>query len=928
MTAPAGLTRFSSRMDRLDRVFLRDRLKGAQSYDRIAGYFRSSIFELIHEEIPTIGRVRIVCNADLDPQDIKAAEIADAARDRAIMGSWHRQGDLSRVAIEQPRWAHLHEVLTRGNVEVRVVSRNNAPFLHGKAGVITTADGSTSSFVGSVNETANGWKHSYEIIWEDRSPESAEWVQDEFEWLWGESVPLPQAVIDEIGRVARRIEVGIHDLATDPLALMKASLVESPLRMSGESLQPWQKAFVRIWSEHREKYGAARILLADEVGVGKTLSMAATGALSVMLGDGPFLILCPATLTGQWQAEMLLKLGIPSCRWAGSRGWIAPGEQWTGQTDILRCPMQVGIVSTGILTTRNGSGPLPDAKKLLTGEFGMIALDEGHKARVQRDLSGDEEKGNLYQAMEILAQRCRHMVIGTATPIQTDTKEIWDLLKILARGHDHVLGTSGSRWNNAVSSLDLIRSTEGLKDEDHVWDLVRNPFPHKSEHQIFADLRQDFKVKPDKWITDRSLSDLPEDDLRKDLMHLATKGDASTGGLPLLKYHNPLARHVVLRRRADLEKAGLMDKIDVRLWPDGGGDQILFDGTAVRTPLEFQAAYEEIQKAIKIMRTRSKVVSFLGKLIMQRICSSVEAGMSTIERMIRGPDAVADADYDDDDDRDEAEKLAKALENRGDEIYHLQRALIQLRKVKEAGDPKLRSVRFFLEDSGWDRYGSIIFSQYYDTARWVGSKVSGLFMGDPVAVYAGSGKSGVFMGGRWTSADREDLKKMVENREIHLVCATDAACEGLNLQAIGTLINMDLPWNPSRLQQRIGRIKRFGQKRKSVDMASLVYQGTVDQEIYARLSQRMRDNFEILGSLPDTIEDDWIRDEEKARQALEDMTVPKSPADMFRLRYGGFLKEADDDWDTFEKVISADEMGNLMRTPWGKSGSKTKEKTT
>lgn len=165
--------------------------------------------------------------------------------------------------------------------------------------------------------------------------------------------------------------------------------------MSGESLQPWQKAFVRIWSEHREKYGAARILLADEVGVGKTLSMAATGALSVMLGDGPFLILCPATLTGQWQSEMLLKLRIPSCRWAGSRGWIAPGDQWTGQTDILRCPMQIGIVSTGILTTRNGSGSLPDAKKLLTGEFGMIALDEGHKARVQRDLSGTRRREPL-----------------------------------------------------------------------------------------------------------------------------------------------------------------------------------------------------------------------------------------------------------------------------------------------------------------------------------------------------------------------------------------------------------------------------------------------------------------------------------------------------------------------------------------------------
>jgi superfamily II DNA/RNA helicase len=47
--------------------------------------------------------------------------------------------------------------------------------------------------------------------------------------------------------------------------------------------------------------------------------------------------------------------------------------------------------------------------------------------------------------------------------------------------------------------------------------------------------------------------------------------------------------------------------------------------------------------------------------------------------------------------------------------------------------------------------------------------------------------------------------------------ATDAACEGLNLQTLGTLINVDLPWNPSRLEQRLGRIKRFGRARRTVD---------------------------------------------------------------------------------------------------------------
>jgi len=55
--------------------------------------------------------------------------------------------------------------------------------------------------------------------------------------------------------------------------------------------------------------------------------------------------------------------------------------------------------------------------------------------------------------------------------------------------------------------------------------------------------------------------------------------------------------------------------------------------------------------------------------------------------------------------------------------------------------------------------------------------------------------------------------------------ATDAACEGLNLQRLGTLINVDLPWNPTRLEQHIGRIKRFGWTRPNVDMLNLVYKG-------------------------------------------------------------------------------------------------------
>jgi N12 class adenine-specific DNA methylase len=84
-------------------------------------------------------------------------------------------------------------------------------------------------------------------------------------------------------------------------------------------LQPWQRAFVSIFMQHRETYGKARLLLADEVGVGKTLSMAVSGMVSALLGEGKVLILCPSTLTFQWQTELKDKLGIPSAVWLSNR---------------------------------------------------------------------------------------------------------------------------------------------------------------------------------------------------------------------------------------------------------------------------------------------------------------------------------------------------------------------------------------------------------------------------------------------------------------------------------------------------------------------------------------------------------------------------------------------------------------------------------
>ena len=156
-----------------------------------------------------------------------------------------------------------------------------------------------------------------------------------------------------------------------------------------------------------------------------------------------------------------------------------------------------------------------------------------------------------------------------------------------------------------------------------------------------------------------------------------------------------------------------------------------------------------------------------------------------------------------------------------------------------------------------------------------------------MAIYAGAGKSGIFRSGDFASVEREDIKAAVKKREIRLLVATDAACEGLNLQTLGTLINVDLPWNPSRLEQRLGRIKRFGQARRSVDMLNLVYHDTQDERVYAVLSRRMKDRYDIFGGLPDTIEDEWIENVEVLEDMMDDYIHLRQRArDVFGFRLG------------------------------------------
>jgi superfamily II DNA/RNA helicase len=231
-------------------------------------------------------------------------------------------------------------------------------------------------------------------------------------------------------------------------------------------------------------------------------------------------------------------------------------------------------------------------------------------------------------------------------------------------------------------------------------------------------------------------------------------------------------------------------------------------------------------------------------------------------------------------------------------------------------DPKLSAILHYLDLEHWRNLGCIIFSQYYDTARWVADELAVQYPDDPVGLYAGAGRSKLYRQGECVGIDRDILKSLVSDRQLRLMVATDAACEGLNLQTLGTLINVDLPWNPTKLEQRIGRIKRFGQTRDKVDMLNLVCEKTVDEKVYERLSERMKDRFDLFGSLPDTIKDEWIEDIESLGEMMDQYIDAQKKATGFDLRYNSTLRPSEDEWRSCAKVLSRHDFDALMRKGW------------
>jgi hypothetical protein len=509
--------------------------------------------------------------------------------------------------------------------------------------------------------------------------------------------------------------------------------------------------------------------------------------------------------------------------------------------------------------------------------------------------------------------------------VQLHPVEAWDLLHILSHGNEGVLGgwTQTSPWFRPSHCLEIAMGDEAVPTADvrDGWQYVRDPLPSRHEDPAFVRIRNSLEAADTTWQFKPESLEKMSPAIRRVQLENA-----------LLPHYgerfNPLLRCIVRRTRGYLEAtinpttgSYFLPKVAVKLFGEEHEGALVLGGY-------LREAYLEAEAFSLLLQQRVKGAGFFKTLLLRRMGSSMEAGRRTIRKLLGEEPDTPDDEDDDDADEEEPPQVGRPPQGASDfknftdaELKSLRRCL-DLLKQGGTNDPKLEALIGYLRGThpgvtrDWLGLGCILFSQYYDSVRWVGDELAkrAEFAGMDIGLYAGSNRSGFWREGKFQRCDRNILKGRVRNGELKLLLGTDAASEGLNLQRLGTLINIDLPWNPTRLEQRKGRIQRIGQARSEIWIANLRYRDSVEDRVHQVLADRLEAIHGLFGQIPDTLEDVWVqvalKDELAANQLIDRTAATRNPFDV------KYSKVEDADWETCASVLNPISVKTLLSQAW------------
>jgi SNF2 family DNA or RNA helicase len=879
--------RYSHEDGDLVELFYNPALACAVEYCRTTGYFSADALALAARGLDGLfaneGRMRLVVGCTLDAGEREAIETGYDLREQVerqlAAANLEPPDEHARRGLELLAWMVAHGYL---DVKVAVpVDAGGRParvpgIYHAKFGIIVDAEGNTLTFSGSINETAGGWKNNCESFhvhcaWLSETEKAhADEELEAFAKLWEDRSPgarvfdFPEAARKKLLEYLPRDDRPV----TPPVAPRRQEEPAPAYRLTDEefrrcvwtfvkfapelphglrtgevtsAVSPWPHQ-VRTYARFLEQW-PCRLLIADEVGLGKTITAGLIVRQALLSGRAKrVLILTPKSVQIQWQNELYEKfnLNVPVydgavLRWREAHGWTGELERPAGRDEWQKEPV---VLASSFLMRRRDR-----VRELLEAEpWDLVVLDEAHHAR-RRGAGTEQEKGPnaLLSLMRELARRCQSLLLLTATPMQVHPVEIWDLMDLLglppqwaAEPHAFLKYFTGASGNPSPETLDLLAAW--FRDCEEY-------FGPLSEAEIAALTPGLSAIKRTKVI--RALRDAAQAPRRM------LDPESRRALLEVLKACSPLRWRMVRHTRELLRSYRRAGKLELPI-----AEREVKDIPVEMTPAE-SALYAQVEDYIsetysKAASDKRTAIGFVMTVYRRRLASSFEALKRTLNARLEKlglseEDVSLDEAADEVMAPEEADELAASaaeLEER-DRILDLLRAIAKLNVDTKARRLHAELASVFTEDSE----SAIVFTQYTDTMEYLREFLAREMPDVPVASYSGSGGAWRDGSGRWIPCSKEEIKRRLKTGQVRLLVCSDAAGEGLNLQAAGVLANYDLPWNPMKVEQRIGRIDRLGQMRPRVKILNFAYKDTVEADVYFAVGERIQLFQGIVGRL-------------------------------------------------------------------------------
>lgn len=519
-----------------------------------------------------------------------------------------------------------------------------------------------------------------------------------------------------------------------------------------------------------------RILVADEVGLGKTIE---AGHIMLELKARKelrnVLIVCPKSLQHKWRAELQEKFGLDFKIYQTTQDLI---EDLSSGTKSVRAIVNYERIR--LKESKDDDSKVKQAKKPVNlidylienpSQFSMVLCDEAHKLR--------NSNTQTYKGAEIIMGNADSALFLTATPVMIDEENLYNLLHLLdsKRYFNYQIFRNRIEENKPfVEALSMLNSSLPLADikEKLLNASINSRFLNSDEEEIYS--------------YSSAISEIyKEDPMFQEIMNLLNQDDTLTlrARLQYLISSMSVMNTVFSRTR---KREVTKDMSQAERQPH-----------VVKVDL-YDEEREEFDNVIEEYKDDNSYVDYWGE---ERMTQGGALGLVQKKRQVA---SSVWAYLNDESDLDKGiDKFANYKDAKIDRVLEV------INAVFKSGTKKL-----------------VIFALFRKTLKYLAIRLKK------------AGFNSVIIHGQVSSEDRnKTLHQFKTNGNTQILLSSEVGSEGLDMQFCNSMVNYDLPWNPMVVEQRIGRIDRFGQKAKVVNIYNLIVSDSIQELIYMRLLDRI-----------------------------------------------------------------------------------------